>query len=106
MRVTRSIHTPIRPTLSWHETWEGPDRGLIKCWEVGRRLAADNPALADLCKAGELPVSGWKGGVSRTLKKLTRFGSLSTWPNGKACAAKTSISTVRRKRPLSPPALE
>jgi hypothetical protein len=76
MRVTRSIHTPIRPALSWHETWEGPDRGLIKCWEVGRQHAIDNPELAAKCRAGELPVIGWKGGVARTLQKLTRYGAL------------------------------
>lgn len=76
MRVTCSINAPIRTGLSWEQTWLGPDKGLIKCWEVGRQNALENPELAAKCLAGELPVIGWKGGVSRTLNKLTRYGAL------------------------------
>jgi hypothetical protein len=86
MRIQRSISEPLRQHLDWHATWQGPDRGLIKCWENGRRLALaeqrqpnaeqDQPGRAAKCRGGELPVSNWKGGVSRTLKKLTRYGSL------------------------------
>lgn len=77
MKVHRSIDAPTRHGLDWAETWQGPDRGLIKCWETGRRLAQDDPELAKRCLSGELPISGWKGGVSKTLKKLTKFGALS-----------------------------
>ncbi len=56
--------------------WEGSDKGLIKCWEVGQEFAAKQPELAQACLAGELPPLGWKGGVSRSLKKLEKFGSL------------------------------
>lgn len=71
--------------MDWHTTWKGHDQGLIQCWETGRRLALaeqhhpideQDRGRAAKCLAGELPVSGWKGGVSRTLKKLTRYGSL------------------------------
>lgn len=86
MRIQRSISEPLRQPLDWHATWQGPDRGLIQCWENGRKLALaeqsqataeqDQRGRAAKCSAGELPVSHWKGGVSRTLKKLTRYGSL------------------------------
>ena len=67
---------PIRKKLSWEETWEGNDRGLIFCWEVGRNLRQNNPDLAKLAVKGELPVLGWKGGIEKELKKKEKFGTL------------------------------
>ncbi|MBV7510364.1 MULTISPECIES: hypothetical protein [unclassified Pseudomonas] len=75
-RIHRSIDTPLRSGLNRDELWEGQDKGLIKCWEIGRQRAARFPELAQRCLAGELPVLGWKGGVSRSLKKLEKYGSL------------------------------
>ena len=75
-RIHRSIDTPLRSGLNREELWEAHDKGLIKCWEVGRQRATRFPDLADKCLANELPVLGWKGGVSRSLKKLEKFGSL------------------------------
>lgn len=74
--IQRSFLEDPRPTLSWSETWEAEDNGLIKCWEVGRELAIKRPELAHACLAGELPPLGWKGGVARSLKKHEKFGSL------------------------------
>ena len=74
--VHRPIHSELRPTLSWAEIWQGPDNGLIRCWEIGRERALKHPDIAERCLAGELPVLGWKGGVERTLKKREKFGSL------------------------------
>lgn len=76
MNVYRSKSEPIRTGLSWDEIWCGSDIGLIQCWETGRIRAHQTPGLAEQAVAGELPVLGWKGGVSRTLKKLEKFGSL------------------------------
>ena len=76
MIVRRNISEPFRTGLSHQEIWSSSDHGLIMCWEVGRKRAAEKPALAALCKSGELPVLGWKGGVSRQLLKLEKFGSL------------------------------
>ncbi|MFL1551834.1 hypothetical protein ACI77I_22550 [Pseudomonas sp. D47] len=75
-RIQRDFSTPLRPTLSWSETWESDDKGLIKCWETGRELATKRPDLAQAALTHELPPLGWKGGVSRSLKKLEKFGSL------------------------------
>jgi len=75
-RIHRSIDTPLRSGLTRDELWEAHDNGLIKCWEVGRLRAARFPDLVQQCLAGELPVLGWKGGVSRSLKKLEKYGSL------------------------------
>ncbi len=75
-RIQCSIDAPVRSGLNRDQIWEGDDKGLIKCWEVGRERAARFPDLAQKCIAGELPVLGWKGGVSRSLKKLEKFGSL------------------------------
>ncbi|WP_416340051.1 hypothetical protein [Pseudomonas sp. C11] len=74
--ISRSIATPIRTGLSREATWEADDKGLIRCWETGRELAIAKPELADAAKNMELPVTNWKGGVSRTLKKLDKYGSL------------------------------
>lgn len=74
--IQRSHAKPARSNLSWHETWEGPDSGLIKNWEIGRKLAFQNPDLASRTLAGELPPLNWKGGSDRTLVKREKFGSL------------------------------
>ena len=74
--IQRSHAKPARSNLSWHETWEGPDSGLIKNWEIGRKLAIQNPDLASRTLAGELPPLNWKGGSDRTLVKREKFGSL------------------------------
>lgn len=74
--ISRSIETPIRTGLDWQTTWEEPDQGLIKCWEVGRQLAQEKPEVAEAATRNELPVTNWKGGVSRTLKKPQKYGSL------------------------------
>ena len=74
--IQRSHAKPARSNLSWHETWEGPESGLIKNWELGRKLAIQNPDLASRTLAGELPPLNWKGGSDRTLVKREKFGSL------------------------------
>lgn len=74
--IHRSVNEPERTSLDWSETWQGPDRGLIKCWETGRALSLQNPDLAERCKANELPALNWKGGVARQLKKKEKFGAL------------------------------
>lgn len=74
--IARSIEEPIRAGLSWEATWEAEDKGLIRCWETGRELAAAKPELAHAANNGELPATNWKGGTSRTLKKLEKYGSL------------------------------
>lgn len=75
-RIKRSYQEPKRKGLSYDERWNGPDRGLITSWEVGRELREKNPELAEKAKNGELPVLGWKGGVDRQLKKTEKFGTL------------------------------
>ncbi|MCI0997922.1 hypothetical protein [Pseudomonas corrugata] len=74
--VKRTIDNPPRTGLTRKDLWEGQDKGLIKCWEIGRDRATKFPELAQRCQAGELPVLGWKGGVNRSLKKNEKFGCL------------------------------
>ena len=75
-RIYRSFKKPIRGKLSWDKLWEGRDKGLIKCWEVGRELSEKEPDLAERAKKGELPVLGWKGGVEKKIKKKEKYGTL------------------------------
>jgi len=75
-RIYRSYKEPIREGPSWSERWEGPDKGLITCWEVGRELSKREPELAERARNGELPVLGWKGGVGKKTKNRKKFGSL------------------------------
>ncbi len=75
-RINRSYSEQLRRDLSWDERWKGSDKGLITCWEVGRKLSKKEPELASRAKNGELPVLGWKGGVEKKLKKKEKIGTL------------------------------
>lgn len=75
-RISISYSETPRQRLSWDKRWKGSDRGLIICWEVGRKLNEKEPALAVRAKNGELPVLGWKGGVKKKLKKKEKYGTL------------------------------
>ena len=74
--ICRLRREPKRENLSWDESWDGSDKGLITCWEVGRELARKEPELAAQAKNDELPVLVWKGGVEKTIKKKEKYGSL------------------------------
>lgn len=57
--LTRSIKTPIRDDISTvAEIWEGPDKGLIYCWELGRKERKEKPDLAARAENGELVAVG------------------------------------------------
>lgn len=75
-QIFREILEPIRNGLTQNEYWEGIDKGLIKCWEVGRKLRENNAELKKQCESGELPTLGWKGGINSSDKKVKKFGSL------------------------------
>ena len=67
MKVYRSINSPIRDIKDMKTRWHSSDKGLIHCWELGRRLALKNPELAERAKSGELIPLGWKGGIKPTI---------------------------------------
>lgn len=73
--IKRSTQEPLRSGLNWREIWQGADCGFIYCWEIGRRRALAEPCLAEACLVGNLPLLGWKGGVTKLLKKPEKFGS-------------------------------
>lgn len=74
-RIYRSINEPIREGLSFEEKWRRPDKGLITAWEVGRQLSEKEPELSIRAKNGELPATGWKGGVEKKIKKKQKYGT-------------------------------
>ena len=76
VKVCRSIQESIRQGPSFDERWRGADGGLITCWETGRRLRDRDPELAQRAQNGELPVLGWKGGVSEATKSGKKYGTL------------------------------
>ena len=76
LRFYRACHEPKREGLSWDERWNGDDKGLITCWEVGRELRKKDPELAERANKGELPILGWKGGVEKKIKKKEKYGTL------------------------------
>jgi hypothetical protein len=51
-RIERSIEEPIRKNLTWQEAWEGPDKGIIFCWEKGRRERLERPD--DAARKGQI----------------------------------------------------
>ena len=75
-RIYRSYREKKRDGLSWDELWMGHDKGLITCWEVGRKLSKEEPELAERAKKGELPILVWKGGVKKKTNKKEKYGSL------------------------------
>lgn len=76
MRVTRKMSDASYKELAWSERWEGPDGGLIACWERGREKSKEDPDLAAAATRGELAILPWKGGVDRATKAGQKFGSL------------------------------
>jgi len=81
-RIYRSYGQPKREGLSWQELWQGDDRGLILCWEIGRDMRQREPELSRRAENGELPVSAWKGGVEEKTKigeKYGTFNYLAQW---------------------------
>ena len=74
-RIYRSRQEPIQKGLTWEERWKGPDKGLITAWEVGWKLADKDRELSARAKRGELPISGWKGGVEKKIKSK-KYGPL------------------------------
>jgi len=73
--IHRSIEEPIRENPTWEEKWRGPDKGLIIAWEVGRKLSETEPELSIRAKNGELPATGWEGGVEKKIKKKEKYGT-------------------------------
>ena len=89
-KISRSIKEPIRGQLTWQETWDGADQGLIKCWETGRLKAETDPEIAAKAKAGELVMLVWQGGVDgdqlqveptkrKAAKEYGTFNYLAMW---------------------------
>lgn len=74
--IFRPKSKPQREELSWKEMWEGPDKGLITCWEVGRKKRASQKELARKAENNELPVLGWKGGIDKAIQKTEKYGTL------------------------------
>lgn len=75
MLIRRYIGEPCRGDLPWVERWEGPDGGLIACWERGRAKRNEDPELAQRASAGELVVLPWRGGVDKAVKG-DKYGTL------------------------------
>lgn len=76
MHVQASRDDPPRAALSWLDRWEGPDQGLIACWERGLEKASESEALVAAACRGELVILPWKGGVERPTKAGAKYGSL------------------------------
>jgi hypothetical protein len=82
MLFEHAIGTPYLPPESWHERWDGLDKGVIFSWARGIEMSGENPKLALKAQAGELPVLAWKGGIGNPIKSKTKVGSLlylATW---------------------------
>jgi hypothetical protein len=75
-RLYRSISEPLRSGLSLQELWNGPDKGLIWCWERGRQRRNQEPDLAERAELGELVMLNWKGGVEKKVQNERKYGSL------------------------------
>jgi len=75
-QLFRAFDEPNRTNPSYDERWGSDDLALITCWEVGRKIRAKDPELADLAIKGELPVLGLKGGVENKIQKEFKYGTL------------------------------
>lgn len=83
LHIRRSWNEPNRSSLTWTETWEGFDKGLIECWERGRQKRIEDLELAARAESGQLVVLAWRGGVEVKLKnnqvKYGTYQYLATW---------------------------
>lgn len=57
--ITRAITEPIRQGITYAERWDGPDGGLIQCWESGRKA---EPGKACPWKDGSPNREAWEQG--------------------------------------------
>lgn len=76
MHIQLSIDNPPLPSEDFYARCEGPDQGLINAWLCGIEKSIEEPALAAMAKAGELPPLTWKGGVAKGIKRIDKIGSL------------------------------
>ena len=76
MRVYRSFNEPKRQDRTFENLWRQEDEGLIAAWEIGRDLREKHNDLAKKATNGELPVTGYKGGVDPEKQVKKKFGSL------------------------------
>lgn len=76
MKIHRLISEPIRENQNTEERWKRKDKGLIACWERGREMSREDPALAAQAREGQLVVLPWKGGVEKAIKTKQKFGTL------------------------------
>lgn len=74
-QIFKSIEKPIRSGLSNSENWNGEDKGLILCWELGRKNAMKDLENSLRARNGELIPLGWKGGVDKPNLKGKKIGS-------------------------------
>ncbi len=74
MKITRQLDEAPRTALTWEALWQGPDKGIIACWERGLEKRQETPSMAVRALAGELPVLPWKGGVHKPIKG-EKFGT-------------------------------
>ena len=75
-RVFRSFSDSKIGSPSCFERWNGSDKGLITCWEVGRKKRESDFSLVEKVENKELPILAWKGGVDKKLVNPHKFGSL------------------------------
>lgn len=81
MLVTARANLPPALPPIWKERWEGQDAGLLAAWIRGLEKRAESPEIAAACRAGELPVLAWRGGVEKHIKgvKSGTLLYLATW---------------------------
>lgn len=75
-RIYRSITKPVRKSQTWDERWNGPDKGLIACWERGLEKRMSDTELASCAQAGQLMILPWRGGVEKKLEVPKKDGTL------------------------------
>ena len=79
MLFERDFTSPYRDADSVAKRFDGPDKGLITAWEVGRKMRAKNHHLLKYYDLGALPMDGFKGGAfdveayEKALKEGTEY---------------------------------
>lgn len=72
MQLHRHAATPPRQGLTWEQRWQGPDDGLIACWEAGQEMRHARPDEALRAEAGQLLPLPWTGGLYKPLADNTK----------------------------------
>jgi hypothetical protein len=94
MHIHETNVDPSRAALPCAERWQGPDQGLIACWERGREKAAENEVLASAARQARpwLPLFGFRFGEATLYRFRFLDPRTGRWVRARYAATRAEIA--------------